>query len=247
MAPTKEIAKILKEKGFKNVIAIPSSVDFSFLDSQRKIDIRKKHKLKKSTKVILYVGRLGFEKKLKVLLDAFKMLKGEYHLLIVGKGPFEKEYKTYAKKNQIKNVTFVGYVSDEELPSYYRACDLFVSPSDTETQGLTFIEAMHFGKPVIGANKYGVKEIIKNYKNGLKFEPNNPHDLKKKIEIILSNKELYKKLSKNAKAISDKYSIEKTTSNLLKEYQKLKYKKRTIDSLNKRFKNILNFDKFVLR
>ncbi|MCD6547031.1 MAG: glycosyltransferase [Nanoarchaeota archaeon] len=245
ISPTNEIAKVLRKKGFKNIVVVPSAVDFDYLDKQKKINIRKKHKIPKGYKIILYVGRLGFEKKLNVLLDAFKMLNGKNYLLIVGKGPFEKKYKDYVRKNKIKNVKFVGYVKDEELSSYYRSCDLFVSPSDTETQGLTLVEAMHFGKPVIGANRLGVKEVIADYKNGLKFEPNNSLDLKEKIEKLLNDKKLYKKISKNAKECSKKYSIENSTNKLMKVYKKSKYEKLEIKDikrkLSKRFKSILNF------
>ncbi len=243
IAPTKETAKLLKKKGFKNVAVIPSPIDFSFMSRQRKINIRRRHKIPNSKKIILYVGRLGFEKRLKILFDAFKMLDKNYYLLIVGKGPFEKEYKKYVKQNKIKNVIFVGYVEDKKLPSYYSGCDIFVSPSDTETQGLTFIEAMYFGKPVIGADKYGVKEVIKNYKNGIKFRPNDSVDLKNKIEAVMNNTKLYKKLSKNAKKSAKEYSITRIVKKLIKIYKNIKYKpnERLLDRINKRFKNALNF------
>ena len=247
ISPTKEIAKLLRKKGFKKVVTIPSTIDFESLKKQKKVNIRKKWNISKSTKIILYVGRLGFEKKLIVLLDAFKSLKGNNVLLIVGKGPYEEKYKKYIKENKINNVVFTGYVSNKELPSYYKSCNIFVNPSDTETQGLTLIEAMSFGKPVIGANKLGPKEIIKNRKNGLKFNPGNSKDLKNKINLLLTNKNLYKKISNKCKKDSKKFSIEPNIKSLIRIYKKIKYKKK-IDftkitkPISKTFKNILNFD-----
>ena len=242
ISPTKEIAKLLKQKKFKNVNVVPSTIDFKWMDKQKKTNILKKHNIKKSKKIILYVGRLGFEKKLNILFDAFKLLSNDYYLIIVGEGPFEDKYKKYVKDNKINNVIFTGYIPDKKLPSYYANCDIFVSPSDTETQGLTFIEAMHFGKPVVGVNKYGVKEIIKNYKNGLKCKPNDPLDLKNKIEK-LNNKKLYQKLSANAKKYSLNYSVDKVINKTIRIYTHIKRskKKTFLNRISKRFKNILNF------
>jgi len=64
ISPTKEIARLLKRKGFKRVITIPSTIDFEFLKKQKRINIRKRYGISESTRIILYVGRLGLKKNL---------------------------------------------------------------------------------------------------------------------------------------------------------------------------------------
>jgi glycosyltransferase involved in cell wall biosynthesis len=244
ISPTGEVANILRRKGFQRVVTVPSAVDFDFLNRQKKRDIRRKHKIPKSAKLILYVGRLGFEKKLNVLFNAMKLLDKNYYLLVIGKGPFEKKYKTYVKSQRIKNVVFTGFVKDEELASYYAGCDIFVSPSDSETQGLTLIEAMHFGKPVIGADKLGVREIIANGKNGLKFLPGNSVELAGKIKILANDSKLYRKIAKNARKFSRKFSIDNSAKKIIELYKLPKAHLQVADIrklVNKRFKSILKF------
>ncbi len=225
IAPTKELASVLKKKGFKRVKALSNPVDFDKFKGVKLKDIRKKHKIPKDAILLLYVGRVTFEKKLDVLFDALKEInRRDVYLLVVGKGPFLKQYKKYVKENEIKNVKFVGYVKDEDLGSYYNSCDIFVSPSDTETQGLTFVEAMYFGKPVIGANKLGVKDLIRDGKNGFKFRPGDPQDLKSKLEKLISSKSLRAKMGKKSKQYSKMYSKEKIVGSLLRIYKTIKYK-----------------------
>lgn len=99
--------------------------------------------------VITYVGRIAKEKSIDVVLDGFKKLSSREplaHLMIVGGGPAMEELKAYADSLGLeKNVTFVGPVKSEIVPSFYQLTDVFVSASLTETQGLTYIEALAAG------------------------------------------------------------------------------------------------------
>ena len=81
-------------------------------------------------------------------------------LIIAGKGDDEKEIKALARKLKLKNVKFIGYVADDELVKVYNSCDAFISASPNEPFGITFLEAMACGKPVIAINNAGPKEIV---------------------------------------------------------------------------------------
>jgi 1,2-diacylglycerol 3-alpha-glucosyltransferase len=114
-----------------------------------------------------------------------------------------------------EKVKFAGFVSDALLPKYYAACDLFCIPSTFETQGLVSIEAMASGKPVVGADHLALHDLISDGRNGEKFKPGSAQDCARKIEKVLYNEDSYKGMVETAK----KYSIEKTTDNLLDAYK----------------------------
>lgn len=232
IAPGNEIAKVLIEHGITNVKVIPNGIDFDRIKNTQKFDIRKIHKIPRNAKIILNLGRISFEKKIEVLLKAFKELNNKnYYLLIVGKGPSLKNYENMAKTMNLKNVIFTDYVDDKYIASYYNAADIFAMPSDTETFSLVTLEALAAGKPVVGPNYLGTKDLIIDNFNGLKFNRGDYIDMAAKISLILNNNKLKNSLGKNAKKFSEKYSIEKTTNQLIDVYKNTKHKPFELNDL----------------
>jgi 1,2-diacylglycerol 3-alpha-glucosyltransferase len=136
--------------------------------------------------------------------------------VICGTGPAGPHYHEMVRRMHLnEKVKFTGFVSDELLPQYYAACDTFCIPSTFETQGIVSLEAMASGKPVIGADYLALRELISNGYNGEKFRPDNAQDCARKIEKVLYNEDSYKGMVETAR----KYSIERTTDNLLDAYK----------------------------
>ncbi|MEM5868865.1 MAG: glycosyltransferase, partial [Candidatus Aenigmatarchaeota archaeon] len=100
----------------------------------------------------------------------------------------------------------------------------FVSPSTTETQGLSVLEAMSSSCPVIVANSLAFKEFVKHRFNGLLFKPKNAKDLAKKITLVIENKSLRDKLAKNARKFALELSKEKQAEKLLSVYKEISKK-----------------------
>lgn len=220
-APTRELVKELRSYGLQNVVYIPNGVDFKKFkrDRRKEVEFRNEHGIQKK-KTVLYVGRISFEKKLDVLLDAFRMIeKRDRQLLIVGSGPYLHKVKDLAKGLGIKNVIFTGFVRD--TVAAYQCADIFASASDSETFGLTFVEAMHMGLPVIGVRRLGAKEIIKNGNCGILVEPGNGRELADAIDKLLENRKLHGRMSEQARRRSTIYSMEKSINKMLKIYEKL--------------------------
>lgn len=208
IAPSREIKRFLNSKGVDNVIVIPNGIDFERLKINRKRGglVRKKYGIPDKKKIVLYVGRISFEKRLEKLLEAYKRIEAENNfLLIAGKGPKLEYYKKLSTSLGLKNVRFLGYVPDKDLPYIYDSCDVFASASDTEVFGLTFLEAMSFGKPVVGARSYGVKDVI-NPRNGFLVTPGDSRMLAEKISILLKDDKLRRRLGKYAKSYCRRYS-----------------------------------------
>src|SRR5262249_40546282 len=114
---------------------------------------RKELNVRPDQLLLLYVGRLGYEKNLNTLIQAFELIDRDrpntYHLHLIGDGPLRAELLRYTCKNP--RMTIQPYVSNsEELARSYLAADIFVHPGINETFGLVTLEAQACGVPVIG-------------------------------------------------------------------------------------------------
>ena len=128
----------------------------------------------------LYVGRLSEEKNLMSLIKVFNG-KSDWTLEIVGFGPLEEKIKSLAKSN----IIFRGAVDNKDLYKIYQTSDVFVLPSFREPWGLVVEEALNNGVPVALSCKVGAAEDwIGNYHCGVTFDPNDPEDIKTKLETI---------------------------------------------------------------
>ena len=161
--------------------------------------------------VIGYVGRIGREKDLLTLERAYFHLKKQYpnlELLIVGDGVAE-----VVRQLKKTGVQVVG-CKDNVLP-YYQAMDVYVLPSLTETSSLSTMEAMSCGLPVIVTPVGFLKSYIIPGVNGLLFHPKDVKQLIRKLEILINDSDVRKKLGKNARqTIIDKFSWEKTVKEI---------------------------------
>ena len=171
----------------------------------------------KERKYITYVGELSSTKGVETLIEVSKKLNEEF--LIIGDGNLRKKLE----KKSNKNVTFTGYQNKKEISKYLNKSKILILPSKKEGFGLTLIEAMKCGTPVIGRNIQGIKEIIQNNKNGLIFK--DQKTLQKQIKKLQKNQKLWKKLSINGKKHSQKLKWEKTANKTTKIYKNLKNNK----------------------
>lgn len=187
----------------------------------------------KNSFVILYVGRLDKRKGVFIALEAFGKIKKQYPqalLYVVGKGPLEKEAKEYAQSlNLTGRCQFFGYVTREDLPRFYRTCDVYVSPAlGGEAQGIVLLEAMACGKTVIASDIGGYNEVIEDGQNGILFTQGSANDLAIKIGQIINNEQLRKTLEKNARARAEEFSWDKIVRYVEKYYIDLtdKYRRK---------------------
>ncbi len=162
-------------------------------------------------KVIGYVGRVSKEKNVGTLIKAFKRLNNQdnLHLLIVGDGQ-ESQKKII---NSTRNKTITGFVNNVE--DYLQAMDIFVMPSLTETTSLATLEAMSCGLSVIASRVGFIKEYVKKGENGLFFPRNSVTMLTLKLEKLLKDDELRKRLGEQArKTIVNSFSWDKSINRI---------------------------------
>jgi len=167
---------------------------------------------------ILFFGRISKEKGIQTLLKAHSRLKKNMPLKIVGTGPMEKEMKL-----RFKGSEFLGYKLGEELTSLVNRASFVVVPSECyENCSMVVLEAMALGKAVIGARIGGIPEQIEDGKSGFLFEMGNIAELTSKMEKLIAEPNLRKKMGKLGRAIvEEKYSLERHFERLTNLYEYL--------------------------
>lgn len=139
---------------------------------------------------MLFVGKLRYYKGVNYLLHAMTQMPNA-HLTIVGAGPMEREWKALAQSLQLDTrITWAGEVSDEALPTYYDACDVFVLPCSerSEAFGAVQLEAMAAGKAIVSCDVHtGVAWVNKNKVTGLVVPPKNPNALARALSALLND------------------------------------------------------------
>ena len=194
--------------------------------------IRQRYGIADSMPVLLTVSHLIKRKGHRLVINAIDRLKREIpdiQYLIVGRGEDEFELKNIVEKHGLnKNVHFCGYISNEELPYYYAASDIYVMPSsdfdDVEGFGITFIEAAASGKPAIGSNTGGISDAIKDGYSGFTINSDDVNELMNKIIILLGKSDLYLQFSKNARKWAERnFSYENFSFNLKQSFKNFNY------------------------
>jgi 1,2-diacylglycerol 3-alpha-glucosyltransferase len=231
VTPSKTLQKDLLEHGVKYpVYSLPNMISKVFLtntkntkdDTELQNNIKEQFGIRSDHRIILYCGRVSYEKKLEVLLQAFKGLQKSHpkaFLLIVGDGPHLKNYQKQAVDLNITDYAFTGFISHTKLPAIYRMAEFMVTPSDTETQGLTVLEAMSQGLPVIGVARGGVLDYISHQKTGLLSPPGDSQKLGSFMELLLSEPDTLSKYSRNAVKTANRFSSQGYISLLEKAFQ----------------------------
>ncbi len=237
IVPTEKTKELFKEKYKvnRNVYVIPTGIEIEkfYLENNKNLNILEKRNslgIAKDDFVILFVGRIGTEKNIDLLLngmDKLIKLSKKIKLLIIGDGPDMGYYKEYVYKRKLgKNVIFTGKVPWDSISEYYLIADIFATASVTETQGLTVIEAMAAGLPVVCINDESFTGTIMNNVDGIIF--NNLEEYIEAITKLYQDRELLKNLGKKARIDAEKYSSEKFATSVLEVYRTAIKKNRKI-------------------
>lgn len=229
IVPTKKTYDLFKDKYRfeKDVHIIPTGIEIErfyaekFKDSDIEL-LRKSLGLKKDNFVILFVGRLGDEKSVDVLIDGQVTISKKYpnaKLLIVGDGPDMDKFKKRVSRLKLNDkVIFAGRVPWDKVPLYYQLADVFATASKTETQGLTVIEAMAASVPVIAYNDEAFASVVKDGINGYLF--NNRKEYQKKVISLIEDQTLLKEMKKEARLSAEPHSAKYFADRVLEVYMK---------------------------
>ncbi|GAC1394749.1 MAG: glycosyltransferase family 1 protein [Ktedonobacteraceae bacterium] len=166
--PSPSTAAMLRLEGFEHLRIWPRGVDTSIFKPERRSAVLRNSWLGEEANhktVLLYVGRVSWEKNLHLLVQAYRgMDHSNCHLVIVGEGPASLEMQ---QELAGLPVTFTGYLAGETLATAYASSDVFAFPSRTETFGQVVLEAMASGLPIVGLIAEGVCDLVENGRTGL--------------------------------------------------------------------------------
>ena len=185
----------------------------------QKIKYKKFYEIPENYKIILYLGRIEYDKGISILLQSFELLLKKhknYFLFLVGRD--EMNIQSYIKNYDI-NKNYIKILEHTKFPErYINLSDVVCIPSLREGFGSVAIEASACETPIVASNIKGLSEsVIDNY-NGLKFKVNDFFDLSLKLESVLENDELVKKLSYNGNVfVKKKYDSQIITRDFYKQ------------------------------
>ncbi len=151
---------------------------------------------------VLFVGRLVYRKGVHVLIKAFEKVQREVReaeLVVAGKGSMRPFLVGLAKRLRV-NAKFVGFVKAEELPRLYRNSTVFVAPSlYAEAFGITVIEAMSSGLPVVASRCGGLREVVVDGETGILVDPGDPDSLAEALVQLLTDRDTLEKMGRKAR------------------------------------------------
>lgn len=217
LTPSLAMKKVLKKQGVESRIEVMSNgIDYEFFKKKADYSIKGK---------IVNIGRLGFEKRVDITIEAFAIAlktNPKLKLDIFGDGPARKSLQTLVKKlNIARNVRFLGVYDINKVSKILCGYDCFVTASPIETEGIVILEAMSSGLPILGVNKLAIPDIVKDGKNGYLSRPANPDDMAKNILKIMESSKTLEKLGKNALTVAKAHEVRVCKERLLGFYKQI--------------------------
>ena len=197
IVPTNKTRRLLLNYGISDgmIDIIPTGIDIPDLYDKKLL--RKSLGIDEDDKILLYLGRLGAEKNIQEIMAYYDRLKDDsIKLFIVGGGPYLKTLKEDAEKLS-KEVIFTGMVDSNLVNRYYQAADIFTTASTSETQGLTYYEALANGTIALCRKDSVLDGVIKNGFNGFKYE--DYQGFEKFVERVFKDRETKELLEMNAR------------------------------------------------
>ena len=211
VAPSRKVERLLREYGIEcRIEVIPTGVDLSAYRTEpapgRLEELRRQWNIPAGHTILLYLGRMAKEKNLEQLVDQVAAARREdVTLLLVGDGPDREAIGDYARERQVP-VIFTGMVPHAEVPDYYRLGDIFITASTSETQGLTYFEALAAGVPVLCRRDACVEGVVENGINGWQYETG--EEFQRYLTDFCGGRELRQRMSRAARESAEKFSAE---------------------------------------
>lgn len=227
IVPSEKIHAMLLNYGIKKPITtIPSGLElgrfmrpFSQEESEK---LRLTLNINAGQKILLFVGRLAEEKNIRELFQLLaQWQRNDVVLLLVGDGPQRTALEKMVQDMKItKHVIFTGMVPPSKIVDYYRLGDIFVSASQSETQGLTYIEALASGLPVVAKADPCLNDVVTDGYNG--FQYHSFATFEEEVNQLLNDEILRQRLGQNAvTSVKERFSANRFSADVADLYGKL--------------------------
>ncbi len=210
---------------YEKINVVPNGVNLSLFNGiERDYNFRRKYAMD-NEKIILFMGRLVYEKGVQHLIAAMPKILNGYHdskLVVCGKGAMLDELRAQANAMGIGNkVYFAGYMNGKDVQRMYKAADIAVFPSTYEPFGIVALEAMLSENPVVVSDVGGLNEIVQHRENGMKSYAGNANSIADSILELLYDHKLCSDITKKAKnKVRNEYNWSKIAQDTHFTYQK---------------------------
>jgi len=200
---------------------IPNGIDYPLFNTR----YPRLEQLADERPTVLFVGRLEKRKGLRYLLRAWPLVlerMPDARLVVVGRGRPLEGYKRFAARQgwSASDVIFAGYVSAEDLPRYYQACDVFCAPNTgQESFGIVLLEAMAAGAPIVASDIPGYRDVVTNGIEGLLVERQNSAALADALCRLLGNPELRAGMRRAGQAKAQRFDWPRVAAEVFSYYQ----------------------------
>lgn len=217
LTPSKSMQRYLKTHGVhKKVQVLSNGINSSMF--KQKTDYKIKNR-------ILYTGRLGFEKRVDAVIEAFYIAQKtlpELKLDIYGDGPAKKSLQVMVNNLKMnKKISLKGFYDINKISHKICEYDFFVTASPIETQGIVLLEAMASGLPIVAVDKFAVKEVVLNGKNGYLSKPGDTKAMAKNIVMMSHDEKRLSDFGQKSIEIAQSHEVSKCKDLLLEIYQKV--------------------------
>lgn len=246
VVPTKKVDKVIKGYGVKtNMFIVPTGIDLSRFKKKALVEEKKsilqELNLSEEDNIIIYIGRIAEEKNIEEIMEYFAAARvriEKLKLVIVGGGPYLEILREKASKLNLQpDIRFVGMVPPEEIYKYYQIGQVFATASTSETQGLTYIEALASSLPVVCRYDSCVDGLIVNNETG--FTYTNAQEFTSYMTRIFYDNELRQRLISGAIKKAEEYSAENFGQNISNVYLKTYSKSVDLIPREVRIKNFI--------
>ena len=219
VAPSEEVRTRFAEQGVRTDISvIPTGIDAGlFRDGTPRPEVEP------NQDIVLYIGRLAFEKSPDVLMRGYHRMhqsRPQTRFWWVGDGPARASLEQQARELGMSDACrFFGFVARDALKDFVASSRLFLFTSLTETQGLVLLEAQAGGLPVVAFSASGVNEAVLPGKTGYLIETGNEELMADSAVQLLEDEEKWEKFSMEARMWSEKFSLERMGEALVSTYE----------------------------
>lgn len=222
-APSRAAVKMLEDVGYKKHAEVVSNgMEFEKFKKRPPVEAHlKKYGIDKNLTTFLSVGRVEKDKNLDVIIEALSIYlkKHKAQLVLVGNGKFEGEFKKVARNLKIRDkVIFTGKISDRDVEEIYSVADVYVGAGTAELQGLSVMEGMASGLPVLAVNAVALPELVKNGVNGYLFELD-AEELAQKMELITQDKKKLHQMAEKSLEIISEHDVNHTMKKFERIYE----------------------------
>lgn len=237
ISPTQSIKEMLIEWGMRTKIeVIPTGIKpEQFVEAGGRDEIRQKFSIKNDDILVMTVSRLAEEKNVDFLIKVFSKLKEaksnkKIKFMVIGDGSDREKIEEKVKELKIdKETIFTGAVPHDDIAPYFKAGDIFVYSSLSETQGIMISEAMASGLPIVAVKAPGAQDIINSGIDGI-LSPEIEEAFVQRVLSLIENDALRKKISENAVKNSYEYSQDACVDKMFNLYQEALRNRETYHS-----------------